>query len=136
MAWLFLFLCFLGLELFAGCLVSLWFCAGCLGAWLGGLAGVSFEGQLALFVALSFLALILLRPAAFWMADVRSRGRGMFRRGASGRGMFRRGEPRHGIFRRGERGRRTDSGRIEFCRTEPGRTDSGRAEGGDHGASA
>ena len=54
----------------------LWFCAGCLGAWLGGLAGVSFEGQLALFVALSFLALILLRPAAFWMADVRSRGRG------------------------------------------------------------
>ncbi len=116
MAWLFLFLCFLGLELFAGCLVSLWFCAGCLGAWLGGLAGVSFEGQLALFVALSFLALILLRPAAFWMADVRSRGRGM--------------------FRRGERGRRTDSGRIEFCRTEPGRTDSGRAEGGDHGASA
>lgn len=126
MAWLFLFLCFLGLELFAGCLVSLWFCAGCLGAWLGGLAGVSFEGQLALFVALSFLALILLRPAAFWMADVRSRGRGIFRRGASGRGMF----------RRGERGRRTDSGRIEFCRTEPGRTDSGRAEGGDHGASA
>ena len=126
MAWLFLFLCFLGLELFAGCLVSLWFCAGCLGAWLGGLAGVSFEGQLALFVALSFLALILLRPAAFWMADVRSRGRGMFRRGASGRGRF----------RRGERGRRTDSGRIEFCRTEPGRTDSGRAEGGDHGASA
>ena len=116
MAWLFLFLCFLGLELFAGCLVSLWFCAGCLGAWLGGLAGVSFEGQLALFVALSFLALILLRPAAFWMADVRSRGRRM--------------------FRRGERGRRTDSGRIEFCRTEPGRTDSGRAEGGDHGASA
>ena len=126
MAWLFLFLCFLGLELFSGCLVSLWFCAGCLGAWLGGLAGVSFEGQLALFVALSFLALILLRPAAFWMADVRSRGRGIFRRGASGRGMF----------RRGERGRRTDSGRIEFCRTEPGRTDSGRAEGGDHGASA
>ena len=126
MAWLFLFLCFLGLELFSGCLVSLWFCAGCLGAWLGGLAGVSFEGQLALFVALSFLALILLRPAAFWMADVRSRGRGMFRRGASGRGMF----------KRGERGRRTDSGRIEFCRTEPGRTDSGRAEGGDHGASA
>ena len=126
MAWLFLFLCFMGLELFAGCLVSLWFCAGCLGAWLGGLAGVSFEGQLALFVALSFLALILLRPAAFWMADVRSRGRGIFRRGASGRGMF----------RRGERGRRTDSGRIEFCRTEPGRTDSGRAEGGDHGASA
>ena len=126
MAWLFLFLCFLGLELFAGCLVSLWFCAGCLGAWLGGLAGVSFEGQLALFVALSFLALILLRPAAFWIADVRSRGRGMFRRGASGRGMF----------KRGERGRRTDSGRIEFCRTEPGRTDSGRAEGGDHGASA
>ena len=48
MAWLFLFLCFLGLELFAGCLVSLWFCAGCLGAWLGGLAGVSFEGQLVL----------------------------------------------------------------------------------------
>lgn len=126
MAWLFLFLCFLGLELFAGCLVSLWFCAGCLGAWLGGLAGVSFEGQLALFVALSFLALILLRPAAFWIADVRSRGRGMLRHG----------EPRHGIFRRGERGRRTDSGRIEFCRTEPGRTDSGRAEGGDHGASA
>lgn len=126
MAWLFLFLCFLGLELFAGCLVSLWFCAGCLGAWLGGLAGVSFEGQLALFVALSFLALILLRPAAFWIADVRSRGRGMFRRG----------EPRHGIFRCGERGRRTNSGRIEFCRTEPGRTDSGRAEGGDHGASA
>ncbi len=106
MAWLFLFLCFLGLELAAGCLVSLWFCAGCLGAWLGGLAGVNFEGQLALFVALSFLTLILLRPAAFWLAGVRPR-----RCGTSGRGTFRRGEP----------GRRTDSGRTE---------------GGDHGASA
>ena len=64
MAWLIAFLCFLGLEAACRCLVSLWFCAGCLGAWLGGLAGVDLEGQLALFVAVSFLTLILLRPAA------------------------------------------------------------------------
>lgn len=64
MTWLILFLCFLGLELAAGCLISLWFCVGCLGAWLGSLGGIALEGQLALFVSLSFLTLILIRPAA------------------------------------------------------------------------
>ena len=80
MAWLIAFLCFLRLEAACRCLVSLWFCAGCLGAWLGGLAGVDLEGQLALFVAVSFLTLILLRPAAFLLGG---RGRREGDHGAS-----------------------------------------------------
>jgi membrane protein implicated in regulation of membrane protease activity len=63
--WLLVFLGFLGTEVFWGHLVSLWFAVGSLGAWLGKLAGISMEGQLGIFVAVSFLALFFIRPAAF-----------------------------------------------------------------------
>lgn len=63
--WLLCFLLFLGLETAFGCLVSLWFAVGALGGWAAAVAGASFEGQLAVFVAVSFAALFLIRPLAF-----------------------------------------------------------------------
>ena len=54
--WLVSFLIFLGVELAFGCLTSLWFAAGAIGG---------FAAQLAVFVAVSFLTLILIRPLAF-----------------------------------------------------------------------
>lgn len=63
--WLVSFLIFLGLELAFSCLTSLWFAAGALGGFAAALMGVTVEGQLAVFAAVSFLTLILIRPAAF-----------------------------------------------------------------------
>ena len=75
--WLVSFLVFLGVEMAFCCLTSLWFAVGALGAFAvaltGGaagafiiaLTGASMEAQLAGFVAVSFLTLILIRPAAF-----------------------------------------------------------------------
>lgn len=65
--WLVSFLVFLGIELAFGCLTSLWFAAGALGGFAAAFAGISMEGQLAVFVAVSFLTLILIRPAAFML---------------------------------------------------------------------
>ena len=73
--WLLTFLAFLGLELLCGCFVSLWFASGSVGAWIGCQAGLSMEGQLAVFLAVSFLTLILLRPAAFLFAGRGRAGR-------------------------------------------------------------
>lgn len=63
--WLVSFLVFLGVELAFRCLTSLWFAAGAAGAFAAALVGASMEQQLACFVAVSFLTLILIRPAAF-----------------------------------------------------------------------
>ena len=65
LGWLVSFLVFLGVELAFRCLTSLWFAAGAAGAFIIALTGASMEAQLAGFVAVSFLTLILIRPAAF-----------------------------------------------------------------------
>ena len=59
--WLVSFLIFLGVELAFGCLTSLWFASA------AALAGLPMEAQLAVFVAVSFLTLILIRPLAFML---------------------------------------------------------------------
>lgn len=45
-------------------LASIWFCAGALAALIAALLGVGFWVQIILFLAVSFLALILVRPLA------------------------------------------------------------------------
>lgn len=64
--WLILLLIFLGAELAFHCLVSLWFSAGAAAAFALSLGGISLGGQLLGFGAVSFLTLILIRPAAFF----------------------------------------------------------------------
>ena len=59
LGWLVSFLVFLGVEMAFCCLTSLWFAVA--------LTGGSMEQQLAGFVAVSFLTLILIRPVAFLM---------------------------------------------------------------------
>lgn len=68
LGWLVSFLVFLGVELAFRCLTSLWFAAGAAGAFIIALTGASMEQQLAGFVAVSFLTLILIRPAAFFLS--------------------------------------------------------------------
>lgn len=65
LGWLVSFLVFMGVELVFHCLTSLWFAAGALGAFAVAFMGGSMEQQLAGFVAISFLTLILIRPVAF-----------------------------------------------------------------------
>lgn len=65
LGWLVSFLVFMAVELVFRCLTSLWFAAGALGAFAAAFMGGSMEQQLAGFVAVSFLTLILIRPAAF-----------------------------------------------------------------------
>lgn len=66
LGWLVSFLVFLGVELWFCCLTSLWFAAGAAVAFVISLTGASLEAQLAGFVAVSFLTLALIRPAAFF----------------------------------------------------------------------
>ena len=66
--WLLCFLVFLGLELIFGCLISLWFAAGALGGWAAAMAGAALKGQLAVFLAVSFVTLFLIRPLSFFLA--------------------------------------------------------------------
>lgn len=68
LGWLAALLIFLGLELAFVSLTSLWFAAGALGAFFTALAGGSRELQLVVFAAVSFLTLILIRPAAFYIS--------------------------------------------------------------------
>lgn len=67
LGWLVSFLVFMGVEMAFRCLTSLWFAVGALGAFAVALTGGSMEQQLAGFVAVSFLTLILIRPVAFLM---------------------------------------------------------------------
>lgn len=43
--WFFAYLFFMAVELFFRSLISLWFCAGALGAWIGALMGRTAEEQ-------------------------------------------------------------------------------------------
>lgn len=72
--WLVSFLIFLGVELAFGCLTSLWFAAGAIGGFAAALAGLPMEAQLAVFVAVSFLTLILIRPLAFILGRLERAG--------------------------------------------------------------
>ena len=63
--WLVSFLVFLGLELAFGCLTSLWFAAGAIGGFAAALAGLPMEAQLAVFVAVSFMLFLMVRPFAY-----------------------------------------------------------------------
>ena len=61
--WLAALIFFLLLEVItAGTLVSVWFCAGAFAAWLAALAGISFAVQSVIFVAVSVILLIALKP--------------------------------------------------------------------------
>ena len=44
--WFFAYLFFMAVELFFRSLISLWFCAGALGAWIGALMGRTAEEQI------------------------------------------------------------------------------------------
>lgn len=72
--WIVSFLVFMGLEFAFGCLTSLWFAAGALGAFAVAFMGGAMELQLAGFVAISFLTLLLIRPAAFLIYRRRKAG--------------------------------------------------------------
>lgn len=74
MGWLAALLIFLGLELAFVSLTSLWFAAGALGAFITALAGGDMEIQLVVFTGVSFLTLILIRPAAFFINRHRKAG--------------------------------------------------------------
>lgn len=65
MEWLLAGLVFLGIEAAFGCLTSLWFVIGAAAAWAAREAGLPIEGQLGVFGAVSFVSILLLRPAAF-----------------------------------------------------------------------
>lgn len=51
--WFFAYLFFMAVELFFRSLISLWFCAGALGAWIGALMGRTAEEQLFVFLLVS-----------------------------------------------------------------------------------
>lgn len=65
--WLAALLIFMGLELAFVSLTSLWFAMGALGAFITALAGGDLEMQLVIFTAVSFLTIIVIRPAAFYL---------------------------------------------------------------------
>ena len=68
--WMAAFLLFLGLELAQRALTTLWFACGALAAAVAAFGLADIGVQLLWFVAVSFLALVLVRPAAFWVARV------------------------------------------------------------------
>ena len=61
--WIIALIVFLFIEIVTtGTLVSIWFCAGAFAAWLAALAGISFAVQSIIFVAVSVILLIALKP--------------------------------------------------------------------------
>ncbi len=62
-SWLIVFIVLIGAELATLQLVSIWFAVGALGALIASLAGAGIEIQLVVFIALSLLLLILVKPA-------------------------------------------------------------------------
>lgn len=73
--WIFCFLLFLGLETAFGCLVSLWFAAGAFGGLVAAFLGGKIELQLGVFLAVSLLALLLVRPLWFFMGKTGKMGK-------------------------------------------------------------
>ena len=61
-SWLIVFIVLIGAELATLQLVSIWFAVGALGALIASLAGAGIEIQLVVFIALSLLLLILVKP--------------------------------------------------------------------------
>ena len=62
--WFFVYLFFMAVELFFRSLISLWFCAGALGAWIGALLGRTAEEQLFVFLLVSVFSLWIIGAAA------------------------------------------------------------------------
>lgn len=60
--WLIVFLIFLAIEGLTVSLTSIWFAGGALGALIAGALGGDIQVQLVVFVAVSFLLLLLVRP--------------------------------------------------------------------------
>ncbi len=62
--WLIFFLILIGIEIATMALTTIWFAGGALAAFILSFFGVSLEGQLAVFVIVSFVLLIFTRPWA------------------------------------------------------------------------
>lgn len=62
-SWLIVFIILVGAELATLQLVSIWFAVGALGAIIASLLGAGIEIQLVIFVAISLVLLILVKPA-------------------------------------------------------------------------
>ena len=62
--WLVLLVIFAGVEGLTAGLISVWFCAGSLAAFLASMAHVSLGVQIAVFVVVSLLAMAVVRPLA------------------------------------------------------------------------
>ena len=62
--WFFAYLFFMAVELFFRSLISLWFCAGALGAWIAALMGQTAEEQLFVFLFVSVFSLWIIGAAA------------------------------------------------------------------------
>lgn len=62
-SWLIVFIILVGAELATLQLVSIWFAVGALGAIIASLLGAGIEIQLVIFVAISLILLILVKPA-------------------------------------------------------------------------
>ena len=62
--WLILLVVFAGVEGLTAVLISIWFCAGSLAAFLASMAHVGIGVQIGVFVAVSLLAMAVVRPLA------------------------------------------------------------------------
>ncbi len=62
--WMIAFLVFLGIEAASAALASIWFAGGALAALAVSALGMGIRGQLVVFVAVSFILLLLVRPLA------------------------------------------------------------------------
>lgn len=62
--WMIAFLVFLGIEAATTALASIWFAGGALAALAASALGMGIRTQLAVFVAVSFILLLLVRPLA------------------------------------------------------------------------
>lgn len=63
-AWLIAFIVFVVIEILTFQLVTVWFAVGSVAAMIGAIAGISVEAQLSLFLIVSFLLLLTVRPLA------------------------------------------------------------------------
>lgn len=79
--WMTVFLVFLGLELAQRALTTFWFACGALAAALAAFGLADMGTQLLWFVAVSFLSLAIVRPAAFLAAKMSGIGAGRRRGG-------------------------------------------------------
>ena len=62
--WLVVFVALVGIEVGTMALTTIWFAGGALAAFFMALAGLSFQVQMTVFLAVSFVLLIFTRPLA------------------------------------------------------------------------